>query len=376
MLLIEWKTNVIFKLKLLSLQYTKMAEKTNEYRVIGLMSGTSLDGLDIAYCLFTERNGAWSYSIEQAEMIPYTPAYREQLNGAGKLEGQALTLLNNEFGLLLGNAVNSFCKKLNITPQLISSHGHTVFHQPAKKMTLQIGSGAVIAAKTGIPTVCDFRSKDVALGGQAAPLVPIGDKLLFGDYASCLNLGGFANISFDKENKRVSFDVCPVNIVVNQLCRTIDKEYDENGNIAHSGSVHPPLLSELEALPYYQLSFPKSLGKEWVEEQITPILQKHNIPLQDALRTFYEHIAQRVAMSGGPNGKLLVTGGGAHNSFLIELIRKQWKGELVVPDAKTVDFKEALIFAFLGVLRLRGEYNSLASVTGANKDSIGGALYL
>jgi len=349
----------------------------NEYRAIGVMSGTSLDGLDIACCFFTEQNGQWSYCIEQAETIAYDNTFRNKLRNAGQLDGAALTLLSNEFGRKVGAEVNSFCEKHSLSPQLVASHGHTVFHQPGNKMTLQIGSGAEIAALTHITTVCDFRSKDVALGGQGAPLVPIGDKLLFAEYKYCLNLGGFANISFEAAGKRVSFDVCPVNIVLNQLCQEAGKEFDENGEMGKKGEVNVALLQQLNDLAYYKKPFPKSLGKEWVDKEVMPLLTKYDLPVQDKLRTFYEHIAQQLASCcKQENASLLLTGGGAHNGLLRQLIEQHCKVKVIVPAKQTIDFKEALIFAFLGVLRIREENNSLASVTGASTDSIGGAVYL
>jgi len=350
----------------------------SNYKVIGLMSGTSLDGLDIAYCHFSEVGGVWKYSIEFARTIKYTLEMKEHLGNAPGLNGLDLIKLSNEFGEFSGKQVNLFCEDYNVKPNFIASHGHTVFHQPQNRLTLQIGSGAEIAAQTGITTISDFRSTDVALGGQGAPLVPIGDQLLFTEYNFCLNLGGFANISFDNKSNRVSFDICPVNIVINELCQKIDKEFDFNGNIAQTGKIDQDLLDKLNALLYYSKPFPKSLGKEWVEEQMLPLLEDLSLSLPDILRTFYEHIAIQLKNSTRhfQNKTIFVTGGGAHNSFLIERIKEQTKHRIIIPEKKIVDFKEALVFAFLGVLRYREQINCLSSVTGASKNSIAGAIYL
>ena len=348
------------------------------YKVIGLMSGTSLDGLDIAYCHFSEENGVWKYSIADASTLKYTLEMKALLGNASELNGLDLVKLSNEFGEFSGKQVNLFCGENNVKPDFIASHGHTVFHEPQNKLTLQIGSGAEIAAQTGITTICDFRSTDIALGGQGAPLVPIGDKLLFGEYDFCLNLGGFANISFDNSGNRVSFDICPVNIVINELCQKIGKEFDFNGDIAKTGNINEGLLNKLNGLKYYTLSFPKSLGKEWVEEHIRPLLQDQSISLQDTMRTFYEHIAIQLKNSTRhlQNKTIFITGGGAHNAFLIERIKQHTNHRLILPDEKIIDFKEALVFAFLGVLRYREQTNCLSSVTGASKNSIAGAIYL
>jgi anhydro-N-acetylmuramic acid kinase len=264
---------------------------------------------------------------------------------------------------------------LNI--DFIASHGHTIFHQPNKKITFQIGDGSAIAAETGLPVVCDFRSLDVALNGQGAPLVPIGDRMLFNDFQYCLNLGGFANISFEKNNKRTAFDICPVNIILNFLSEITGSSFDNKGKIASSGKVDHALLSALNQKKYYKKNPPKSLGKEWVISEILPLLALDTISISDKLRTFCEHIADQITKVLPPDmpAKVLVTGGGAHNDFLVRLLKQKSKNEIILPDKKTIDYKEALIFSFLGVLRMRNEINCLKNVTGASKDNIGGAVY-
>lgn len=348
----------------------------SEYHVIGLMSGTSLDGLDVARCLFQLQNGKWNYRIEEAKTYPYPLELKQKLADAEKLSGLDLMFFHNEYGRLLGDYVNDFIGKNKSSVDFIASHGHTIFHQPHKGLTFQIGSGASIAAETGITTICDFRRLDVALGGQGAPLVPIGDKLLFGDYAYCLNLGGFANISYDDESgKRQAYDICPVNIVINHLVAERGLTYDPQGEIARKGKVNPGLLKALDSLKFYQQVGPKSLGKEWVWSELLPCMEQFSISLEDKLRTFYEHVTSQIQRILGKGEDILITGGGAHNIFLIELFRSTLKQKITVPDTKIIDFKEALIFAFLGVLRFRSEMNCLSSVTGAKVDNSGGIIY-
>ncbi len=347
------------------------------YKVIGLMSGTSLDGLDIACCEFSLDDGRWNYKIHCAETVPYSDDWKKRLS---TLEtGSALEYVTTdiEYGHLLGELARDFITRHNLEVAFIASHGHTIFHQPGKRITSQIGRGSAISAEAGLPVVCDFRSLDVALGGQGAPLVPIGDALLFSEYGYCLNIGGFANISLQRENKRVACDICPANIVMNQLAGLSGYEYDPEGMMAASGTINAELLAKLNGLPYYRLAFPKSLGKEWVIENIHPILNQSGIPVNDQLATFCEHIAMQVgsATTPGEGSKLFITGGGAFNTYLIERIRHYSQAEIILPDANTINYKEALIFAFLGVLRWRNDINCLKSVTGSAKDSSGGAIY-
>lgn len=347
------------------------------YRVIGLMSGTSLDGLDIAFCEFSKTNNLWNYTIKLAETIPYTDQWKELLSRLESASALEFVTADIEYGHLLGRLTKDFMDRTKLVPDFISSHGHTIFHQPSKRITSQIGRGSAIAAETGLRVICDFRSLDVALSGQGAPLVPIGDALLFNTFDFCLNIGGFANISYQKNNLRVAYDICPANIVMNQLALTEGREYDRDGGMAERGIVSQPLLKQLNSLAFYQEESPKSLGKEWVVEHILPLLKSSGLSACDLLATFCEHIAMQVAAATGLSGgkKVLVTGGGAFNTFLIGRIRHYTVPELIIPDNHTINFKEALIFAFLGVLRRRNEINSLSSVTGAIRNSSGGAIY-
>jgi len=342
------------------------------------MSGTSLDGVDIAYCSFDYINQNWSFQVIKAETFPYSSAWKTRLSSVEKGTAQEFALTDIEYGKFLGTLTGEFIRKYDLCPDFIASHGHTIFHQPGKKFTCQIGKGSSIASETGYPVVCDFRSLDVALGGQGAPLVPIGDRLLFSEFDFCLNLGGFANISYENAGKRIAYDICPVNIVLNHLAETVGKSYDRSGEMAGIGTLSPSLLAALDHLPYYQQKPPKSLGKEWILANIYPLLESSSLRLNDQMNTFCEHIALQIAKATSDSRpcRILLTGGGTFNDFLLERIKIHTRHQIVIPDDNTVNFKEAMIFAFLGLLRWREEVNCLASVTGASKGSIGGAIYL
>ena len=345
-------------------------------KVIGIMSGTSLDGLDIAYCTFSF-NKTWNFQIIESTTISYSDQWKEMLSHAPNLSGIELLKLHKEYGQFIGQCVNDFLQNKDLKVDLIASHGHTVFHQPENKITLQIGDGAEIASQTGITTISDFRSLDVALGGQGAPLVPIGDELLFPEFDYCLNLGGFANISFKSQNKRIAFDIGPANIILNYLTQKMGHTYDQNGNLGKMGRLNTQLLSALDTLEYYKKPFPKSLGKEWLDQEFIPILNQFHIPINDQLTTVYHHIANQITkVIKSDDSKLLITGGGAYNTFLIDLIKEKTEATVVIPDKEIIEFKEALIFAFLGVLRFHKQVNCLSSVTGASKDCSGGVIHL
>ncbi len=355
------------------------------------MSGTSLDGLDIGYCVF-EKNKIWKYKILHAKTIKYNKVWKQKLSSAFTLKKEDLLKLDNEFGRYIGTEVSKLIKAKKLPVDLIASHGHTVFHQPEKKITVQIGSGEQIVSICNLPVVCDFRSGDVMLGGQGAPLVPIVDKILFPQYAFCLNLGGFANISYTSASlspalskreggTRIAFDICPVNIVLNDLAGKLGKEFDRGGRMASQGKINTRLLEKLNALPFYISKPPKSLGREWVENKFLPVLDSFNIPVKDKLRTVAEHTAIQISRAVNsrlfsPGSTLLITGGGAYNQFLIERISFHAQAKVILPDDKTIQFKEAMAFALLGVLKMRGEINILKRVTGAKKDSSGGKIFL
>lgn len=342
------------------------------YRVIGLMSGTSLDGLDIAYCLFSLKDNQWSYSIEKAETIEYSKQLRDKLIKAENTSSYEFVRIDKEFGHFIGKEVRKFIDKHNIEVDFIASHGQTIFHQPNINLTTQIGDINSIAAEARIKTIGDFRRLDVALGGQGAPLVPIGDRLLFSQYDYCLNLGGFSNISFEKESKRIAFDICPLNIVLNLLAERQGLTYDKDGLLARSGKVDNTLLVKLNALDFYKKVEKKSLGKEWVIENVLPLLKEAKISTIDLMSTFVEHATDQLA--NNINGDVLITGGGAFNKYLIEKLETKLNYKISRAEPIIINYKEALIFAFLGVLRERKEINTLSSVTGAKKDSCGGII--
>lgn len=355
------------------------------YKIIGLMSGTSLDGLDLAYCHFQKENDSWAFHIEIAESISYDTARFETLKNAVQLPTIELLKLHSDYGKWLGEETLRFIKKHRLKADAIASHGHTVHHQPEKGFTLQIGSGQHLSNLTQLPVICDFRSGDVALDGQGAPLVPIGDRFLFKNYDFCLNLGGISNISFEKNGKRIAYDIGIANMLLNYCCQKIGKKYDADGNIARRGEILPILLKQLDDLPYYQADYPKSTGYEWFSSSIIPIVEATDAKMEDVLHTAVHHICNQIKINvlrhknPQEKQKLLVTGGGALNTFLIEVLQNQMKDtsvEVIVPEKQIIEFKEALIFAFMGALRLRNEINILSSVTGALRDSCGGVLYL
>lgn len=351
----------------------------SSYKIIGLMSGTSLDGLDICYAEFSRKQSEWSYKIIQTKAVDYPVLLLNQLKIATQLSGLDLFLLDQELGSFYGKAVNEFIAEFKLNKleiDVIASHGQTIFHQPEKKLTVQIGCGASIASETGIDVINDFRKKDVLHGGQGAPLVPIGDKLLFSSYAqSFLNIGGFANFSVLNDNDSVTaFDICPVNIVLNYYTRQLGLEFDKNGSVASKNETNTDLLSELNSLKIYSEKQPKSLGWEWVEEKMLPLIEKYDVSIESTIATVTEHAAFQIAKRLNEAGcsSVFVTGGGAKNAFLIARIKHYFNGEISIPSVETIDFKEALIFGFLGALNLEGIANCIPSVTGADKAVVGG----
>jgi anhydro-N-acetylmuramic acid kinase len=333
----------------------------------------------LAFCRFIENDGHWDLTIRQTETIPNSVKWKQRLVKSVHMSAKELALLHTEYGRLLGMMVKNFIRKHRLAPDFVASHGHTVFHEPDIQFTFQIGSGAEIAAISRKTVICDFRTTDVACGGQGAPLVPIGDHLLFSEYDFCLNLGGFANISFQNDDQRIAFDICPVNIVLNKLSQSLGRGFDKDGLLAASGEIDEHLLRQLNRIEYYSKQPPKSLGAEWLEEKFLPVLNESPAGVHNRLRTIVEHIALQIAHSTRQTGKtkLLITGGGAHNQFLVKQIKEKLPNhQIVIPKANIINFKEALIFAFLGLLRLLRRTNCLKSVTGAGTDNIGGAVYL
>jgi anhydro-N-acetylmuramic acid kinase len=348
----------------------------DSYHIIGVMSGTSLDGIDLCYANYNFNNN-WSYKILHATTYNYTDKWKDRLLNSIGLNKSDLRSLDIDYTNLLASILRDFILQFNIrNVDAISTHGHTILHQPQKKITYQIGNLPFLSKDLNMNVVCDFRTQDVELGGQGAPLVPIGDQLLFPEYKYCLNLGGFANISYKTDNEIIAFDICPVNTVLNHYTRIIGHDFDIDGSIANTGKIVPKLLNELNSIDFYKNFRPKSLGIEWVIEIIYKIIDKNNLSTSDILRTFSEHIViqiQNVIKNDFSN--ILITGGGAKNKFLIELITNRLDNHINIPDDILIDFKEALIFGFLGVLRLRNENNCLSSVTGASKNHSSGKIY-
>ncbi len=349
----------------------------NEYKyVIGLMSGTSLDGLDLVYVKFNQTNYK-DFQILHSSTKSYTNHWKEKLQHAIHNSKEGLEIMHVEYGDFLGELTNEFINENKIKNiDFIASHGHTVFHQPDKGITLQIGDGQQLANVTNCKVICDFRTQDVELKGQGAPLVPIGDELLFSEYDYCLNLGGFANVSYKYNSQRIAFDICPVNIVLNYYTKKIGLEYDKNGEIAKNGEVNQELLERLNFLPFYKKKPPKSLGLEWVQQVVFPLINNLETDVSVILRTFVEHSAQQIGKIFDTSDKVLITGGGTYNSFLIEKIEEFSKKKIAIADTEIIEFKEALIFAFLGLLRYRNEINCLSSVTGAIKDHSSGKIFV
>lgn len=348
------------------------------YNVIGVMSGTSLDGVDLAHIHFTKDSNGWRFEIIEAETIGYSFDWFNKLKNAVQFSERELVELNKEYTKLLSEIISGFISKNNITNlNAVCSHGHTILHQPQNGLTLQIGNLPEIASLTKQDVVCDFRVQDVKLGGQGAPLVPIGDHLLFSDYKYCLNLGGFSNVSFEENGNRIAFDISAVNTVLNFYANQFNLDYDNKGEISRNGNLNHELLDELNALPFYTAKYPKSLGFEFVKETLLPLIENYKISTADKMHTFTVHVAFQIAQAlPHKTSKLLITGGGAYNDFLVEQIQRFLpEMEIVIPNKKIVEFKEALIFALLGVLKLRGEINVLSSVTGASANHSSGNIF-
>ena len=349
-----------------------------KYTIIGVMSGTSLDGVDLAHIVFTVKNNRWDFQILESETVSYSIDWLNKLKIAVSFSEATLEKLNQDYTQLLAVIISDFIEKYEIKDlDAVCSHGHTILHQPQNGFTLQIGNLPEIATLINQTVVCNFRVQDVQLGGQGAPLVPIGDRILFSEYDYCMNLGGFSNVSFEKNKERIAFDISPVNTVLNFYANQLGFDYDDKGSISRTGICNDDLLNELNALDFYQKKYPKSLGFEFVKVTILPLIESYTIPLEDKLHTFTEHVALQIALAlPNKNGSLFITGGGAYNDFLIERIQYHVpEMKIIIPSAKILEFKEALIFALLGVLKLRGEINVLSSVTGAKIDHSSGMIY-
>ena len=350
----------------------------DEYNVIGVMSGTSLDGIDLVYAKFC-LNETWSFEIVHAETVEYPSNWYEALKELVNTPIEELKAIDTNYTEYLAKVIKNFIIKYQIKNiDAICSHGHTALHQPENKLTYQIGNRPFLAELLKETVVCDFRVQDVELGGQGAPLVPIGDELLFSEFDFCLNLGGFANVSTNFNRNRIAYDICPVNIVLNHYIRKLGLNYDDEGKIASEGMISVKLLNQLNALEFYKETYPKSLGLEWVNNTVFPLIDTFKLEIQDVLKTFVEHIAIQIAseINKKHTGSVLITGGGVYNIYLMDRIEAHSIQKIIVPKNEVVEFKEAVIFGFLGVQKLRNEVNCLSSVTGAIKDHSSGKIFL
>lgn len=348
-----------------------------QYSVIGVMSGTSLDGIDLAHITFN-KDSKWGFTMNTAETISYPKLWFNKLKGLTHNTLQELERTDIEYSAFLAQTIKEFIIKHKLTDiDAVCSHGHTALHRPENGLTYQIGNLEFIADVLDTTVVCDFRTQDVDLGGQGAPLVPIGDALLFPDFDFCINLGGFANVSTSINNKRIAFDICPVNIVLNHYVRSLGFDFDNAGEIAQSGILNKTLLNQLNTLDFYEKKHPKSLGLEWTEANIFPLIDALNLPVEDVLKTMVEHIAFQISkvLNTKETPSVLITGGGVYNTYLISRIESLSGVKVILPSATIIEFKEALIFGFLGVLRLRNETNCLHTVTGARRDHSSGKIY-
>lgn len=361
-----------YKNVLLQLNYFFLKKGT--WHIIGIMSGTSLDGLDMAYVRLSYKE-SFTYRIIHTETIPYPKEWQEKLQNAFHTNSNELQKLTISYGKYIGEKTLAFINKYAIKNlDFIASHGHTIFHKPSEGCTLQIGDGRSIAKICNKKVVNNFRVQDVALGGQGAPLVPIGDRYLFANFDYCLNIGGFSNISFENNNERIAYDVCPANIVLNHYARKVNLEFDDKGSLAKSGKINDALLQDLSKLNLYNSG--NSMGYELVAEQILPLIDSYNIEIKDVLRTFTEHIAQKISENLKPRKNVLITGGGAYNCYLIQRIKNLSGAFITIPNQTLIEYKEALIFALLGLLKLQNEVNCLSSVTKAIKNHSSGFIHL
>lgn len=352
--------------------------KSTKYHVIGVMSGTSLDGIDLIFTIFNF-NTRWTYEIIKSETITYPFEWNQKLGNLVSLTMDELVKIDADYTQYLALIINDFKVRHSIKElDAICSHGHTALHQPDNGITYQIGNRAELASLLDEKIICDFRVQDVQLGGQGAPLVPIGDQLLFSEYNFCLNLGGFANISMEIDEQRIAFDICPVNIILNKYVKSLGLAYDDEGKLAKSGKTNEELLKKLNQLDFYSESYPKSLGLEWVNQLIVPLIDSFNLKIENVLCTFCEHVAIQISkvINQRKHASVLITGGGAYNSYLIERLKYRTEHDLILPEKNLIEFKEALIFGFLGVLKLRNEINCLKSVTGASQDHSSGVIFM
>jgi anhydro-N-acetylmuramic acid kinase len=354
---------------------------SKKFSAIGMMSGTSLDGMDLVFCEFESYDNEYSFQLILGETIPYAPDWQLKLSTATSLNGSDLMALHHAYGKLTGENINRFLKRNNIPQEVnfIAMHGHTVFHEPKAGYTFQLGDANDVAALTQTKVVADFRGLDMALGGRGAPLVPVGDLFLFPEYTYCLNLGGIANISIQQEGgDMIGFDICGCNILLDRLANVEGMPFDEYGYMAGKGNVIRSLLRELVNCRMETFLNKQSLSKEMILENEWEILKNSGASTEDKLATVCEYIVAMIKNSipSKSQKRMLITGGGAFNKTLINRLNNTIEVEIVLPSKHLIQFREALIFAFLGLRRLENKYNCLSSVTGAKRNSAGGCIYL
>ncbi len=358
----------------------------NKYYVIGLMSGSSLDGLDMVYCAI-ENTGKYNFDLIVAETFEYDVRTKNYLKNIAADINKDYEKEHYFFAEITAEFINKFIEKnkINIV-DFIASHGHTIFHYPENKKTLQIGDGKRIMELTGISTIYNFRQADIDAGGQGTPLVPVCDQMFFSNYDACLNIGGIANISYNIDGERLGFDICAANQLLNYCAAELNMQYDEDGKLASAGDVNDDLLEQLNDFDYFRKTPPKSLDNNHLQKYFFPLLDKFEIRVEDKLNTVVEHIAVQIAkmimihrkvdMIPKEDYNLLVTGGGAFNKYLIENIEIFSGIKIKLPDVEIIQFKEALAMALMGVLRWENNPNFLPSVTGANHAVCAGEIYL
>ena len=348
-----------------------------DYYVIGLMSGTSIDGVDLVYVNFFF-NKYWSFKILKFKTYDYDKDWQNILKNLIDKDQNSIKLIDKNYTKLLSKYILRFIEEFSIKKiDFVSSHGHTALHDPSNSITYQIGNLKELTNYTGLKVICDFRVEDIKLGGQGAPLVPVGEKYIFPEYDTLINIGGFANITIKSNNNLIAYDICPVNIVFNHLSNLINLKYDDKGKISSSGKINLELFNHLQSIDYYKQVSPKSLGVEWVKEVIIPIINNFiEIPVEDLLNTFSKHFAFQIANNIKSSNKTLITGGGAYNDYLIQNIIDLTESEIIIPSSEIIEYKEALIFGFLGVLKDLNINNCYSSVTGAIKYHCSGNIFI
>lgn len=358
--------------------------------VVGIMSGSSLDGLDIALCRFEQDDlsGKLSFDLVDTAAIPFDENMMSRLGVGATMDVRSLKKLEVDLSRYIAESVNQFLEAGAHTADYISCHGHTIWHVPEDGYTVQIGQGAIISELTGTPCICDLRSNDMAVGGQGAPVAPIVEQILFPEFDFYINLGGIANVSFHSDQEVISWDSVPCNQILNHYASQKGLPYDDGGSLAESGKVDKGLKEAWMSLPYFGRSYPKSMDNTWVKNHFLAGASSFDVSIEDALATMVDvcvsqiqgDIKDHVGDTGGQHlRKCLITGGGAHNTYLVSQLSEVLTHddiEVIKPKDEIVDYKEAILMALMGFLRIEGISNTISSVTGARTNTIGGAVYV